>query len=34
MLANPRPFPKPIPYRGALGLWRFPDHLLPEGWSL
>ncbi len=28
-LANPRPFPKPIPYRGRLGLWEFPDELLP-----
>lgn len=32
VLANPRPFPKPIPYRGALGLWQFPDELLPKGW--
>lgn len=31
-LANPRPFPGPIPYKGALGLWNFPDELLPEGW--
>lgn len=30
VLANPRPFPKPIAYRGALGLWEFPDELLPE----
>ncbi len=29
-LANPRPFPEPIPYKGALGLWNFPDELLPE----
>ncbi len=29
-LANPRPFPVPIPYRGRLGLWEFPDELLPE----
>ena len=29
-LANPRPFLKPIPYRGRLGLWEFPDDLLPE----
>ncbi len=29
-LANPRPFPEPIPYRGALGLWEFPDDLLPK----
>ncbi len=21
---------KPIPYRGQLGLWNFPDELLPE----
>ena len=32
-LANPRPFAKPIPYRGALGLWEFPDELLPEAWQ-
>jgi len=31
-LRNPRWFPEPIPYRGALGLWTFPDELLPEGW--
>lgn len=30
ILANPRPFPEPIPYKGALGLWNFPDELLPE----
>ena len=30
VLANPRPFAEPIPYRGALGLWTFPDELLPE----
>lgn len=30
MLANPRPFPEPVPYRGQLGLWYFPDVLLPE----
>lgn len=29
-LTNPHPFPEPIPYRGALGLWEFPDDLLPE----
>ena len=29
-LANPRPFAEPIPYRGRLGLWEFPDELLPE----
>ena len=32
VLANPRPFPRPIPYKGALGLWNFPDELLPDGW--
>lgn len=30
VLANPRPFAKPIGYKGALGLWNFPDELLPE----
>ena len=30
VLTNPRPFAEPIPYRGALGLWEFPDELLPE----
>ncbi len=30
VLTDPRPFPEPIPYRGALGLWNFPDELLPE----
>lgn len=30
VLANPHPFPEPIPYRGALGLWEFPDELVPE----
>ena len=34
VLANPRPFPEPIPHKGALGLWNFPDELLPEGWAL
>lgn len=37
VLANPRPFATPIPYRGQLGLWEFPDDLLPEeyraGWG-
>lgn len=32
VLRDPRWFPEPIPYRGALGLWNFPDELLPEGW--
>lgn len=31
-LANPSPFAAPIPYRGALGMWEFPDELLPEAW--
>lgn len=26
-LADPRPFPEPIPCRGALGLWNVPEHL-------
>lgn len=30
VLRNPRWFPEPIPYRGHLGLWEFPDDLLPE----
>ena len=30
VLANPRPFVKPIAHRGWLGLWEFPDELLPE----
>ena len=30
LLINPRPFAKPIPYRDKLGLWEFPDDLLPE----
>ncbi len=30
-LRKPRWFPEPIPYRGQLGLWEFPQHLLPEG---
>jgi len=29
-LTDPRPFSRPIPYRGALGMWEFPDELLPE----
>ena len=29
-LANPRPFARPIPHKGALGLWNFPDDLIPE----
>lgn len=28
VLANPRPLPEPIPYRGALGLWTLPDDVL------
>ena len=27
VLANPRPLPRPIPWRGALGLWTVPDEL-------
>lgn len=27
VLANPRRLPEPIPWRGALGLWRVPDGL-------
>lgn len=30
VLRNPRWFPEPIPYRGQLGLWEFPQELLPE----
>lgn len=30
VLANPRPFTNPIPYRGQLGLWEFPDDLIQE----
>jgi len=30
VLANPRPFATPIPYSGMLGLWDFPDELLPD----
>lgn len=33
VLSNPRPFPEPIPYCGHLGLWNFPDELLPDGWD-
>ncbi len=33
VLANPRPFADPIPFRGRLGLWEFPDELLPEAWQ-
>lgn len=27
VLANPRPLPRPIPWRGQLGLWTVPDDL-------
>lgn len=27
VLANPRPLARPIPWRGALGLWNVPDDL-------
>mgnify|MGYP000993733204 CR=1 FL=1 len=30
VLRNPIWFPTPIPCKGALGLWNFPDELLPE----
>ena len=30
VVTNPRPFVKPIGARGFLGLWNFPDELLPE----
>lgn len=30
VLRDPRWFPEPIPYRGQLGLWEFPQELLPE----
>ena len=28
LLRNPRPLATPIPYKGALGLWRLPDEVL------
>lgn len=31
IMLNPRRFEIPIPFKGALGPWDFPDHLLPEG---
>jgi hypothetical protein len=30
VLANPRPFAKPVPYRGAQLLFHVPDELLPD----
>ena len=27
---NPRPFPKPIPFRGQQGFFPFPDALIPK----
>lgn len=30
VLANPRPLPKPIPYRGRLGLWTVPADVAGE----
>jgi hypothetical protein len=27
-LANVRPLPRPIPWKGALGLWRIPDEVV------
>ena len=36
-LAHPHAFAEPIPYRGRLGLWEFPDDLLRQadlnGWA-
>ncbi|MCW8132653.1 MAG: hypothetical protein KIS92_20050 [Planctomycetota bacterium] len=31
VLTEVRKLPEPIQYRGAQGLWKFPDELLPEG---
>lgn len=37
LLGHPHAFANPIPYRGKLGLWEFPDDLLRqadlEGWA-
>lgn len=37
LLAHPHAFAEPIPYRGKLGLWDFPDDLLRQadlnGWA-
>ena len=30
VLANPRPFPEPIPFRGAQLLFEVPDGLIPS----
>lgn len=29
-LKDPVQFDKPIPYKGSLSIWEFPDHLLPH----
>lgn len=31
--ANPRAFPAPIPWKGAQGLWTFPQTAAPEGFA-
>ena len=31
LYANVRPFPAPIPWKGAQGFWNFPDSSLPAG---
>lgn len=33
LLRDAKAFDAPIPYRGALGLWNVPAHILPEGES-
>ena len=33
VLANPRPLPKPIPYRGALGLRELPGEVEQQIWQ-
>lgn len=33
VLANPRPLARPIPWRGALGLWTVPDELEARIWE-
>jgi activating signal cointegrator 1 len=30
LLKNPKAFKDPIPYKGALSIWEFPDNLLPK----
>lgn len=29
VMVNPRPLAQPLPWRGALGLWALPDHVMP-----